>query len=95
MSVQRATVTKILLKSGADPNIADHGWTPLMYALQNYESTRGSEFGQEYREIAEMLVVAGARLDILNQHGLDAFYYTNDEELKKHLHALAAKHGAP
>ena len=86
------SVIKILLEHGADPNIADSsGWTPLMHAIQNYEAFREIERRQRFREISETLVVAGARLDARNEHGVDAFYYTKDAELKEHLHALATK----
>ena len=43
------------------------------------------------RKIAEMLVMAGARLDTKNQFGLDVFSYTKDEAFKGRFRALAAR----
>jgi ankyrin repeat protein len=92
MSVPSPEIAKLLLDHGADPNVANGGgWTALMYALQNYEAFASGEFRQRRREIAELLVAAGARLDTRNQHGADAFRYARDEAFKERLRALAAK----
>lgn len=93
MHAQGPEVVKVLLENGAGSNLVPSGgWTPLMYALQNYESFRNSADSRPQREIAEMLVTSGARLDSRNQHGLDAFYYTQDDALKERLRVLAQQH---
>ena len=85
-------VVKLLLDLGADPNIANKGgWTPLMYAVRAYETFPAGDHKQRLRQVPEMLVAAGARLNARNQHGVDAFYYTKDEALKERLRVLAAK----
>jgi hypothetical protein len=85
MLANRPEVVKVLLEHGADPNVVDAGGrTPLMHVLQNYDAFPTGESSQLRREIAEMLVVAGARWD-------DSFYYTKDQTFKEHLRALAAR----
>ncbi len=91
MNANSPEIMQMLLGHGADPNAGNPGqWTALMYTLQRYESN-SKELKPRYRNMAEMLVRAGARLDTKNQHGLDAFHYTRDEALKERLRTLAAK----
>lgn len=89
MSITSPGATRLLLDHGADPNITAGGWTALMFALQRYDSGSGKLKDWE-REIGEMLTAAGARLDIRNEHGMDAFYYSKDEAFKEHLRGIAA-----
>src|SRR5215217_4234178 len=88
--IRPPAVMTVLLEHRADPNIATpQGWTPLMFALQTYEAYARSQARDGYRQVALMLVAAGARLDSRNQNGVDAFYYTKDAALKQELRALA------
>ena len=91
MYVRSPEVAKLLLENGADPNIVTAtGWTAVMHAVQGYESMVDEDKNRK-RKIAEMLVMAGARLDTKNQFGLDVFSYTKDEAFKERLRALAAR----
>jgi ankyrin repeat protein len=92
MYVRSPEGVKVLLENGADPNIVPaSGWTALMHVVQEYDGLPRGQYKEQMREVAEMLVAAGARLDIKNQHGVDVFYYTKDEAFKERLRALAAK----
>ena len=58
---------KVLLERGADPNFADRGGsTPLMWAIQNAALAQG-------HEIIDMLLKAGANVNLEDQHAMTAF----------------------
>jgi uncharacterized protein len=84
-------VVEVLILAGADVNAVDAGgWTPLMHTLQSYEQIPIPVRRAAYREIAMTLVKSGARLDLKNQWGKDALYYSKNETLNQELRQLAA-----
>ncbi|MGA2707664.1 MAG: ankyrin repeat domain-containing protein [Steroidobacteraceae bacterium] len=86
-------IVKALIAAGADVNEVDvGGWTPLMHVLQAYAQNPAPARRASYKAIATILVNSGARLDIKNQWGLDALYYSGDESFNRELRQLAAPH---
>jgi len=82
---------RILLDHGADPDAGiTVGRTPLMGILVTRESTNGA-FRDSLASMAMMLVEAGARLDIKDEEGRDAFHFSTDEAFKDRLQTLATK----
>lgn len=58
MNKPQTEVVRILIEHGADPNIRmNHGWSPLMFAA-----------GNGHREIAAMLLAAGADTEIVSEN---------------------------
>lgn len=82
---------RILLDHGADPDAGiTVGRTPLMTVLITRESSVGASREADSSK-AVMLVEAGARLDIKDEEGRDAFQFSTDEIFKERLRVLAAK----
>jgi len=67
----RTSIAKLLLESGADPNLAGRkGTTPLMYA-----KTRLLGQPQVEYELLEILLAAGARINLSDAEGRDIIFY--------------------
>ncbi|MHB8728226.1 MAG: ankyrin repeat domain-containing protein [Sulfuricaulis sp.] len=89
--VSSPEIAQLLIAKGANVNaVYADGRTPLMVDLQLYEQFRYNlASAEKYRQIAELLVRNGARLDIKIRSGIDAFRFTSDDKLKADLTAIA------
>ena len=66
------TLTRLLIKAGADPEIADkNGATPLMHAADN-----------NYIDILKVLIAAGVKLDSRDREGRTALFYAVESGLE-------------
>jgi ankyrin repeat protein len=85
-NVSKPEIARLLIANGADVNAESReGVTPLMHAIMNWDSNHAP-----FVEIADLLVDAGARLDL--KSSADPPWPLTKEALQRHLRELAERH---